>query len=239
MNNKLSGSWCLFLALVLLCGCGGGRPSGSPLTPPSTPTSGSPQPSIAGHWQFTTTSMTGMPPTTLAGSLAQSGKLVSGAVHVDGSHCFDWLTTIDLTGTLSGNSVSLTSASVAGEITNLTGNIGSTAYTGTYDIKGGCADNDHGSVTGTKLPFLANQLSGTFTISGQQTFDIAGDIAQNGDPSPDGSYGISGTATFTTTCFNSGTITAGTLSQGSFVLRQQVGPSDRNQQRHCHCSGNR
>jgi alkylation response protein AidB-like acyl-CoA dehydrogenase len=103
--------------------------------------------------------MTGMPPTTLAGRLAQSGKLVSGAVHVDGSHCFDWLTTIDLTGTLSGNSVSLTSASVAGEITNLTGNIGSKAYTGTYDIKGGCADNDHGSVTGTKLPVMDGDVA--------------------------------------------------------------------------------
>jgi len=163
-----------------------------------------------------------MPSATLAGSLVQSGKSLSGAVHVDGSNCFDWLTTVDLTGTVSGSSVSLTSASVAGEITNLTGSIGNTAYTGTYTIKGGCADSDHGSVIGTKLPYLANLLSGTFTTSGQQTFDITGNIAQNADPNPDGSYGISGTATFNTACFNSGTIAAGTLSQGSFVLGSRV-----------------
>ena len=224
MNDKLFGSSHLFLVLVLLCGCGGGRPSGTPLTPPSTPPSGSPPPSpnIAGHWQFTTTSLMGMPPATLAGSLAQSGKSVSGAVHVDGSNCVDWLTTIDLTGSVTGSSISLTSASVGGQITTLTGSITNAALTGTYNIKGGCADGDHGNVIGTKLPYLANQLSGTFTTSGQQTFDIAGNIAQNGDPSPDGSYGVSGTATFNVPCFNSGTITPGTLSQGSFVLGSRL-----------------
>ncbi|MGC2185113.1 MAG: hypothetical protein WA637_17680, partial [Terriglobales bacterium] len=61
-----------------------------------------------------------------------------------------------------------------------------------------------------------------FTTSGQRTFNIAGDIAQNRDPSPDGSYGISGTATFNTPCFNSGTITPGILSQGSYVLGSRL-----------------
>ena len=220
MNDKLSRSSCLFLALVLLCDCGGGSPPGSPSIPPS----GSPQtsPNIVGPWQFTTTSLTGMPPATLVGGLAQSGKSVRGAVHADGSNCFDWLTTIDLIGTVTAGSLSLTSASVAGQIATFTGSIGSTAYTGTYTINGGCADGDHGNVIGTKLTYLANQLSGTLTTSGQQTFDIAGNIAQNVDPGPDGSYGIAGTATFNTSCFSSGTITPGTLSSGSYIIGSVV-----------------
>ncbi len=51
--------------------------------------------------------------------------------------------------------------------------------TGTYSIKGGCADGDQGNVPSVKIPFIANILNGTFTTSGAGTFDLAGDVAQN------------------------------------------------------------
>ena len=46
--------------------------------------------------------------------------------------------------------------------------------------------------------------------------DVAGDEAQYGTPSTEGSFGISGTVNFHTSCFSSGTITPGTFHSGSF-----------------------
>jgi hypothetical protein len=212
-------------ALVLLCGCGGGGVKGAGGAGGGIPGSTSHGVNIAGNWQFSTTSTAGMPPATIAGSVAQSGVSVSGAVHVDGSNCFDHLTTIGLTGTLTGSDISLTSASVAGQLITFTGTISDdalngtdSAFAGTYTING-CANGDQGNVTGIKIPYIANILNGTFTASGGGTFDVAGDIAQDSTSSDEGSFGVTGTVTFSTSsCFSSGTITSGTFPSGSFIM---------------------
>jgi hypothetical protein len=210
----------LLSALVLLCGCGGG---GTP-APPTSPPSGSPSvsPNIAGNWQFSTTSMGGMPPLTIAGSINQSGSSVTGAVHVNGSNCFNQLTTMGLAGTLTGSNISLTSTSVAGQVMTVTGSMTDTALTGTYTINGGCANGVQGNVTGIKIPLIPNTLSGTFTASGGGTFDVAADVAQSSSASSEGSFGLTGTVTFHTSCFNSGTIKTGTFSSGSFIIGNSV-----------------
>jgi hypothetical protein len=174
MKRLSSTSW-LFSALVLLCGCGGGvRTSRPPSDPSSNPSQGL---NVVGNWQFTTAStVPGTLPLTIAGSINQSGSVVSGAVHVDGSNCFDRLTAMGLTGTRTDSSISLTSTSVVGQVATFTGNITDTAFTGTYTIHGGCADGEQGNVTGIKIPTIANTLSGTFTTSGGQTFDVTADL---------------------------------------------------------------
>jgi hypothetical protein len=53
---------------------------------------------------------------TIAGSITQSSSSVTGAVHVDGSNCFDQATRVGLTGTLTGSNLSLTSTSVNGQV---------------------------------------------------------------------------------------------------------------------------
>src|SRR5438874_9955013 len=158
MKHLVSTLW-LLSALVLLCGCGGGgKGTGTGggvlgVTPQGL--------NIAGNWQFSITSMAGMSPGTIAGSIAQSGSAISGAVHVEGSNCFNRLTTMDLTGTVTGSKISLTSTSVSGQVTTFTGSITDTAFTGTYTINGGCANGDQGNVTGTKIPTLPTIFSGT------------------------------------------------------------------------------
>ncbi|MEY2412342.1 MAG: hypothetical protein QOD84_948 [Acidobacteriaceae bacterium] len=218
-------SW-LFSALVLLCGCGGTS------VPPTGSGSGQPPQgaaSIAGNWQFSTTSaISATPSLMIAGSINQSGRSVSGSVHVNGSNCFPQLITMALTGAMTGGTVSLTSASVAGQVLSFTGSISNilngtaSSFAGTYTINGGCANSDHGNVTGIKIPVLANVLNGTLSASGGQTFDLAASDAQNSVPSSDGSFGISGNVTFTTSCFSSGTITPGTLASGSSILGTSV-----------------
>ena len=217
-------SW-LLSVLVLLCGCGGGRTPGSP----SSPTSNPPGVSAVSNWQFSTTStVPGTPPLTIAGSISVSDSSVSGAVHVSGSNCFDRLTTVGLTGTLTGGNISLTSASVAGQVATFTGTFSDPGtylpgqFTGTYAINGGCADGEKGNATGVKVLYIGNTLNGTFTRLGGGTFSVAGDMAQGSASSSAGSFVIAGTVTFNTSCFSSGTMASGTFPSGSFIMGTSV-----------------
>lgn len=213
--KHLAGTLWLVSALVLLCGCGGG---GTPPLPPGPPPLFL---KISGNWQFSTTSIAGMTPLAIGGNINLLGSEVSSAVHVDGSTCFDQHTAIVLTGTLTGSEISLTSASVGGQVITFTGSITDTVFTGTYTIIGGCAGGDHGDVTGIKIPPITGQLGGTFTTSGNQSFNVAVQLSQ-GSASSDGSFGITGTVTFSASCLTAGTITSGTFPSGSFIVGTSV-----------------
>jgi hypothetical protein len=227
--KHLSHALWLLSALLVLCGCGGGggKTSVALSSPPSDPPAQGLN--AAGNWQFSATSTGGKPPTTIAGSITQSGVSVSGAVHLDGSNCFDHMSTIGLTGTVNGSDISFTSTSSDGQVITFTGTIGNdavngtdSAFNGTYTIKGGCANGDQGSVTGIRVPFIGNTWNGTFTTSKQETFDATGSEAESSTPSPAGSFGITGTATFGLSCFSSGTITPGTFPSASFIIGTSV-----------------
>jgi hypothetical protein len=160
---------------------------------------------------------------TIAGSISQSGNSISGAVHIEGSACFDRLTTVGLTGDPTSGNISLASTSVAGQVITFTGSFSGSTLTGTYAVEGGCADGDHGNLTGSEMPYIPNILNGTFATSGGTTFSVAGDVAQNANADPEGSFGISGKLTFNTSCFTSGTITPGAFPSGSFIIGTTIG----------------
>ncbi len=216
-------------ALLLLCGCGGGYKaasggSGGQNLPPS---SGS---NIAGNWQFSTTSKVqgAPPPLTFAGSISLSGSSASGAVHVNGSNCFDPLSTVTLTGTLTGSNLSLTSTPFAGQVATLTGNIShnpltaSGQFTGTYAIQGGCAAGDTGSVTGTEISSLAGNWAGDLTSETGDINRLVVTLAQ-GAPTSEGSFRLTGQAFFEVgTCFKSAQIVSGTFPSGSYVMGESV-----------------
>src|ERR1700677_5144117 len=86
-------------ATVLFCGCGGTTGPGSAPGSSASAVPSAPATSITpGNWQFAAAStVAGKPPLTFAGSIVQAGTAVNGALHVDGSNCFDRLTTIGLT----------------------------------------------------------------------------------------------------------------------------------------------
>lgn len=129
---------------------------------------------------------------------------------------------MSLTGTLQGSNITFISASLAGQVTTVRGSVTDTTFTGTYIITGGCANGDQGSVTGRKIPLIGNILTGTFTTSGGGTFDVAGNIDQANSASPAGSFGITGTVSFSTPCFSSGTFNSGMFPSGSFILGTSV-----------------
>lgn len=233
---KLATSVLLGSAMILLSGCNGGILPGGPssiptvTSPASTPAS-QPQPLvISGNWQLNTTSTTGKAPVSIGGSLVESSGSVTGIMRVQDPTCFVQPVTINLTGTLSGSDISLTSAPVGGEIETVTGTItndtdsGQVTLSGSYAINGGCRDGDSGSVAGIQL-YISNSLQGTFTSSSGQMFSVSGGgIYQNGTtPNTDGSFGLTGSATLNTPCLMATTITPGTLASGSFIMGDTVG----------------
>lgn len=217
-----------FLALAaaaLLSGCGASRPV-STSTPPETPPP--PIPNVAGNWQFSAAStVPGNPPLAVAGSISQNGSSISGALHVEGSSCFDQLTVMGLNGTVSADGTSLTtltSTSPNGQVVTFTGDFHflNNTFTGTYSVNGGCDNGDKGSVTGNRISLAdADGWSGEFTSSSQTSFGGTGNFALVA-ASSEGSFGVTGTASFDSPCFSSATLSPGIFPSGSFVLGSQV-----------------
>jgi hypothetical protein len=157
------------LVAVLFCGCGG-APGRTPGSSASASSSAPQAPTALGNWQFTATStVPGKAPLTFAGSIGQAGDTISSALHVGGSNCFDPVTTLNLTGTVTADSTSLTSAAIDGQVVTLTGTFDDFNYYGTYRINGGCAAGQQGSLTGINVSNIGNDLSGTFTNSAQRS----------------------------------------------------------------------
>jgi hypothetical protein len=227
-------------AAVLLSGCGGAPGPAPIITTPSTTPVTPPIPNVVGNWVFSTAStIPGKPPLTFAGNISQTNSAVSGALHVDGSNCFNQVTTMGLTGTVTANATSLSFMTLDGQVVTLTGSFtnptdyyGTVVYdtfNGTFRVDGGCAAGDLGTVTGNYIDSIARQsdptqLSGTFTnSSAQQIFHVTANIVQNASASAAGSFNITGNATFDTPCLGVGAITAGTYPFGSFILGTSVG----------------
>jgi hypothetical protein len=228
-KRSSSFSWMLSV-LVLLCGCGGGSgtsplSSSSPSAPPSSPPAQ--DQGISGGWQLSTTSTAGMPALTIAGSINQSGSSVSGAVHVTGGNCFDEQNVIGLTGTLTDGNVSLTSASVDGQVIAFAGSITikanfPDALTGTYAVTGGCANGDQGNVTGYSVGAFNGSWYGNLTTAAGANIHWGTEKMGQVSPSSEGSFGITGAFTFDDACFSSGNLTPGTYPTPSFHLGTSV-----------------
>jgi hypothetical protein len=168
-----------------------------------------------------------MPGLTIAGSINQSGSSVSGAVRVAGGSCFDRRNVIGLTGTLTDGNVSLTSASVDGQVITFAGSIAIKAnfpdtLTGTYAINGGCANGDQGNVTGYSMGAFNGSWYGNLTTAGGADIQWGTDQLGQVGPSSEGSFGLTGSFNFDGACFNSGELTPGAYPTPSFILGTSV-----------------
>jgi hypothetical protein len=223
-------------AAVLLFGCSTPKSAipvptstGQPPVTTGQPPVVTPQ-NLAGDWQFSAKSaVPGNPPLTFAGGISLTGSMANAALHGNGSNCFDRLITVGLTGPVMTDTASListttlTSTSVNGQVVTLEGKFINGTFAGTYTINGGCAAGDQGSITGVSINISdADAWGGIFTNSAQQTFKVAGDFGQSAIASSDGTFGITGTATFDTPCFNTKSLSSGSFPSGSFLLGTQV-----------------
>jgi hypothetical protein len=147
----------LFMSCLLCIGCGGGSSTASV-----------PYSSIAsGNWSLTATStVTSGFVLDMAGSLTQSGNVVSGNMFVYSSvsDCPSLPSVaIPFTGKFSGDTLTLTSANFSNQFVTVNAVGSGNSLTGTYSIKGGCADGDNGTIVASYLPPLTGTWTGTFT----------------------------------------------------------------------------
>jgi hypothetical protein len=172
-----------------------------------------------GNWSMTATP-SGGGTFYIGGNLTQSGTNLVGTMYVVNSNCYSPSQTVAFTGTVKGNNVALTSASVGGEVITVaaTGTAGS--LTGTYSIAGGTTCNgDSGTLTATPVPSISATWSGPIVSQGGQS-TLALPITQATTASSDGTFAITGTGAYTnSTCFSTATITSAFVA-GPYLVVQ-------------------
>lgn len=213
---KNIGLGALALLVISLAGCGGG----------SNPTSSSTNSAArlaAGNWNLTATSTVVSNTSYIGGSLASSGGKVTGVFHISHSSCFDLLADLPVTGTInSSNHVSITSAALNGQVITALLEVpaGISTMTGTYAIKGGCADGDVGNINGNIVPDISGSWSGRLlSFSNDSVQQVNVHLAQSQTANSDGFYVLSGTVDFPISkCFTSGTIQNSLSAGGAFII---------------------
>jgi hypothetical protein len=126
----------------------------------------------------------------IGGSLTQIDSTISGILHVSNSTCFDWATDIPVSGTVTGDSVTLISDSISGQIITITGSATPTLLTGTYSIASGCAGGDSGTVTAALIPPATAIWNGVSASGGAN--NAATVSLSQGSPNADGYSPLSG-----------------------------------------------
>lgn len=219
---RISGKLLPIVLLVSLFGCGGGSMSGSkPVTPPSTPPPV--VPAMNGNWEILANSQVANTTYEGGGSFSTNGTAVTGTLHFVNSSCY-WgsqngatiFYDIPITGTLSSKgNLTASSSAVNGQTLNFSGVWSNGAISsGTYSITGGCADGDHGTVTGFPVPSLTGTYSGTFVSTTGVQIKTTVSLTQLAT-SGNGFYALRGAASFSgSPCFSSGTVEADEYSFG-------------------------
>ena len=222
-------------ALLTACNMAPGPapvPSGVTTSPGTTPTPAAPPTPqflpISGDWQFSTTSTTGMSAMQVGGGLVESGGSVTGAILVNGPTCFGHLAPISLVGTLTGNQLSLTSTASDGQVIALTGQswvtlpapstISPVHTRSPADVAVATKELSPESTYISIRPWTAHSrpanskhlLCPAVCIKWPSTRTVAPDLRESRH------------LLFGTPCFSSGTVTAGTLSSGSFLIGTEV-----------------
>jgi hypothetical protein len=187
--------------LMVMSSCSG---SGSGVGGGTGP-GGGPQGITAGNWVVIGTSQLQYASSeALGGSLSVSGNDVSMLATAAGT-CF-YLPTA-LSGSMNGNSITLTSASVQGKTIEVMGTVyNGSNIGGTYQITGGPArcNGDTGTVYGTLIPSLSGNWSGNLQevpavppndLSTLNTVTLGLSVTQATSPSTNGSFALSGSVT--------------------------------------------
>jgi hypothetical protein len=168
-----------------------------------------------GNWSMTATP-SGGGTFYIGGNLTQSGTNVAGTMYVISfPNCYSPSQTVAFTGTVKGKNVTLTSASVGGQVISIiaTGTAGS--LTGTYSIAGGTTCNgDSGTLTATPVPSISGTWGGLIlspggVSQGGPNAALAITLTQASTASSNGTFALAGTGTYTnSTCFSTATISS-------------------------------
>jgi len=160
-----------------------------------------------GNWSVTAVSSGSVGTFYIGGNLTQNKSTLSGTMLVIGS-CINPSQTVAFTGTVSGKNITLASATSSGQVITITAS-GTTpsALTGTYAVTGGCDGGDSGTVTASAVPSINATWSGPIASQGGANVTLAFAFTQAATPSADGTFALTGNATFTnSSCSNTATL---------------------------------
>lgn len=207
--------------LVLLAGCRNISSSGGNTGPVN--------PDLTGNWQITFAPTAGpalFPNASgfLMESITDSSstKEVSAELRAVGaSGCFFGVNPLFGTGQVAGTDLGIKTASTDGQYIQLSGTLNATSdqFTGSYNVSGGCASGDAGTVSGQRYTALTGTYSGPIASTPMQTLSF--DLLQNGLGNGNGQFVVTGTLNATGfSCFQTGTMGAadGDVSGNSFNL---------------------
>lgn len=211
------------LGVVFLLACGGGN---MVMTMNNQPIM------MSGNFSMTAVSQTVSNTVFIGGSVqSDSSGRVTAIMHTNDVNfaCFDNLSGIMFTGTLTPQGqLSLTSSPINGQTISISAMVSSDGKTisgGTYSIMGtGCLPSgDHGMLSGSAVQLVAGTYNGSFSMNGSM---INASLAlKQGPVSPDGSFPITASATFTNSGACGGFSSAGSeggSQTGLFVSTQMV-----------------
>lgn len=177
-----------------------------------------------GNWAVSATSTAAGktvsgPTFVVGGNLTQSGTSLTGTFYISGSGCIV-PQFVSFTGTVKGNNVALTSASFGGQVITVTASGAKDSLSGNYTVTGTCADS--GTVSASAVPSISGTWNGTVQVNGvPATISVA--LTQAATASVDGSFAITGTATYSgSSCQTSATITPSSLQGISVNLNANI-----------------
>lgn len=190
---------CTFLAL----GCGGGS-GGTNLTPQNA--------DVSGAWQGTATSSTpGLTPVIAELNLSDNSGTVGSTAFVVANSCVSSDANSKVSGSINGNSVTLT-ATYAGVTVSLSGTVSGSTMSGNYTASGACG-SDTGTWTATKMP----QINGNYSGNMYSNSNPSQAIPVTASISADSSLKITGNASVSSVCFNQLTL-SGTQVGGAGLI---------------------
>src|SRR6185503_15016616 len=151
------------------------------------------------------------------GDGVQTGTSVSGALRVINSACFTPTTSVPISGVISGQTATVTSAAVASQTINASLSGSATALTGTYTVTGaGCAGGDKGNIAGVLVPSITGTWKGTFVSNtvANPSVGVTAPITE-GAADPSGLFVLTGSAAYVgSPCFATGTTATGSGMAG-------------------------
>lgn len=184
------GSLCLSLTLIALAGCNASHMTG-------------PAANLTGNWAFTTnaTGSNSSQLTLNAGLSAQSNGQVTAVAHLNGASCASAQTALQLAGSLNEfGQLTLTSQPFGGTTLTIKGEIpaGSSKLTNTtMTFTGGnCASLGAQPAFGTQYSQINGTYAGNFADQDGTQFPVTATLTQTTQPDANGTFHLSGSATF-------------------------------------------
>lgn len=221
MPRRIISAVVLAFCMLMLFGCGAAN---------LTPLTASQQFSItSGNWSLGGSSSTN--PNSgqflMGGHLQQSGRTVTGVLHIASSRCFKVDQDVPVSGTLQDESLELTSLPIHHQTLHVSLIGHDASMVGRYSFEGGCMNGDEGTVNASLVPSASGMWSAIETRADNAVVGVNLALAQSDNANGHGVYPLSGTLSFTASpCQVSGRIASGYVAGNIVVLNATTEQAD-------------